>query len=521
MRESMGSEGRTGGTPAGPLPFEARAAGEPSLTRRQMLGGCAAAVGAMLTATAFSTPPSRRRITNRSLAHLERALRGRLILPCDPDYHARRLTWNRRLESHPLAIVEVADERDVASAIAWAQLEGVPLVPRSGGHSYVGASGGNGLVLDLRRLDTIEFDRTSGLVVVGTGSTLGSIYRALHCEHGLSIPSGTCPGVGIGGITQGGGWGWASREFGLTCDRLVGARVVLANGSILDTDSPGGSDLLWALRGGGGGAFGIATEFRFEPIPSVARSIASVRYRWADFEAGLLAWQENLLSALPWWITPVASLSTDPNGDEPIFRVSLSIPGPPEFARILVEQWVPPGVDPLSVSANVQEPPSCWSSIGSGASFGKQKSAMPREPIAPPALAIARRWFEERRRDDAIPSQERASLVLDGYGGRIASVATETTAFAHRSAIASLQFITSWQSTTPPETVTAHLDWIRGFHSEIRPWLGRGCYVNYADEDLEDWPWAYWDSNLPRLQQLKREFDPEGFFSGLHTVPLA
>ena len=146
---------------------------------------------------------------------------------------------------------------------------------------------------------------------------------------------------------------------------------------------------------------------------------------------------------------------------------------------------------------------------------------MPREPLGHAALSIIRHWFDVRRRSEEIPPSERASLLFDGYGGRIAAIGPDATAFAHRAAICSMQFSTIWQSDSTPRTVAAHFDWIRGFYDEVRPWLGRGCYANYPDEDLDDWPFAYWDANLPRLMDVKQRLDPTGFFRGVHTVPLA
>lgn len=516
---------RTGGASASPVSFrvgrDPLAKGEALFSRRTLLGGALGVAATSLlpgvSEIAAETPPAR--IISRRLQALARSLSGRLILPNDPEYAGRRLTWNRRIVSSPLAIVEAADERDVSIAVRWSMLEGVPLVPRSGGHSYVGASGGRGIVLDLRHLNGTTLDDSTGLVRIGSGATLGSLYRQLHCEHGLSLPSGTCPGVGIAGITLGGGWGWASREYGLTCDRLVHLRAVLADGTIADTSEGLDEDLDWAMRGGGGGAFGIATEFRFEPIPSHARSLATVRYRWSDFESAFLSWQEFLTSNPPWWISPVASITSDAEGGDPIFRVSLSVAASPDVANALAGSLVPTGVTPISRTAVTQAPPSCTTAIGSGASYGKQKSSMPREPLGHAAISIIRQWFDLRRRSEEIPASERGSLLFDGYGGRIGAVGPDATAFAHREAICSMQFSTIWQSDSTPRTVAAHLEWIRGFYDEVRPWLGRGCYVNYPDEDLDDWPFAYWDANLPRLMAIKQSLDPTGFFHGVHTVP--
>ena len=133
---------------------------------------------------------------------------------------------------------------------------------------------------------------------------------------------------------------------------------------------------------------------------------------------------------------------------------------------------------------------------------------------------MVKAWFDARWSDPDIPRAETAQLLLDAYGGAIRQVPVTATAFVHREAIYSAQFITWWSAATSSATVDRHLAWIRGFYEEARPHFGNGCYANYCDEDLVDWPTAYWGANLPALQQVKANYDPDGFFRGRHTVPL-
>jgi FAD/FMN-containing dehydrogenase len=448
------------------------------------------------------------------------SLSGGLVLPSDPSYPSRRLVNARRFSPRPMMIVDAASTDDVVRAIAFARAQGLRLVPRSGGHSYVGASGNDGLMLDVSGLNAIEASADGSTVTIGAGARLGAIYSALYCAHGRTIPSGTCPSVGIAGITLGGGYSLGARQFGLTLDRLISATVVLASGETVVASEESHPELFWALRGGGSGAFGVVTELTFATVPFRPLVLANLFYRWPDAEAGFAAWQEFTLSDPDRRVVPTAGFSSNPSGTAPSFRASVVVDGTVAEAQALLLALRAPGVKPLSTSAYPLAIPACPGSVVGAGTYAKYKSALPSAPLGPEALAIIRERLEARRVDPVIPLAQGGGIQINSFGGAIADVSPGATAFAHRDALFSLQFFTEWNPSTPPATVAAHLAWIRGLYDGIRPHLGPACYYNYADEDLPDWPTAYWGANLPALQQVKATYDPDGFFRGRHTVPL-
>ena len=180
---------------------------------------------------------------------------------------------------------------DVQNAVRWARQQGIPLRARSGGHSYEGWSVvDGGLVIDVGGLTDIAVDTARGEAVVGAGVRLRDLYRRL-ADYGVAIPAGTCPGVGIAGLTLGGGIGFLSRQYGLTCDNLLAVELVGAQGDVLRASEEENPDLFWALRGGGGGNFGIATAFTFRVHRIGEVAVFEMTWPWDDVAEVLDAWQ--------------------------------------------------------------------------------------------------------------------------------------------------------------------------------------------------------------------------------------
>src|SRR5215212_3156672 len=218
-------------------------------------------------------------------------LTGRVIWPQDPSYDEARQSFNARFSRFPSAIVVCDNMSDVRNAIRWARQEEVPLRARSGGHSYEAFSVVDvGLVIDVGGLTGVEVDASRGEAVIGAGVRLLDGYRRLW-EHGVTIPAGTCPSVGIGGLTLGGGIGFLSRQYGLTCDNLVAVELVDADGQTLRASEEKHPDLFWALHGGGGGNFGIATAFTFRVHPIGDVVTCTVTWPWDDTPEVLDTWQ--------------------------------------------------------------------------------------------------------------------------------------------------------------------------------------------------------------------------------------
>src|SRR6266536_4020667 len=225
------------------------------------------------------------------LGRLARALDGDLLTPASPGYDAaRRPAMARYRDVRPVAIVQCASVPDVVSTINHARDTGTRLVPRGGGHCFAGRSSTEGLLLDLGRLSAITVG-TDELTTIGAGARLAQVYDVLH-EHARTIPAGCGPTVGIAGLTLGGGLGMLGRAHGLTCDALVGARVVLADGRIVDCDSDHEPELFWALRGAGGGQFGVVTSLAFDAVPEPDTTRFELTWPAADATAVIAAWQD-------------------------------------------------------------------------------------------------------------------------------------------------------------------------------------------------------------------------------------
>src|SRR5919112_1167051 len=218
-------------------------------------------------------------------------LSGRVIWPQDPAYEEARQSFNARFSRFPAVIVVCDNTTNVGDAVRWARQEGMPLRARSGGHSYEAFSVvDEGLVIDVGGLTDVDVDVSRGEGVIGAGVRLLDCYRRLW-DHGVTIPAGTCPGVGIAGLTLGGGIGFLSRQYGLTCDNLLSVELVDADGDVLRVSESEHADLFWALRGGGGGNFGIATAFTFRVHRIDEVVTCTVSWPWDEAAEVLDAWQ--------------------------------------------------------------------------------------------------------------------------------------------------------------------------------------------------------------------------------------
>ena len=225
------------------------------------------------------------------------SLKKNLLLPPDEGYSSKRLTWNRLYNYFPTGIVRAHTNEDVAFAIQWCQDHGITPRIRCGGHSYAGYSSGGTLVIDVRPMNQISVD-SQGVAEVQSGASLCEVYDGLLALSQRTLPAGTCPSVGISGLTMAGGLGILMREHGLTIDSLLQAEIVLADGSIVMASATSNSDLFWALRGGGLGSYGVVTKWWFQTLPYVQRITTKAIWNWSDFTSVYPAW-ELWLMGLP------------------------------------------------------------------------------------------------------------------------------------------------------------------------------------------------------------------------------
>jgi FAD/FMN-containing dehydrogenase len=484
----------------------------PQLDRRQFLVGSA---GAVLLPYGVEDAG----VSRRALRELRDAVRGRVVVPRG----SAALVYNTRFEGRrPDAVVQVRDTADVAAAVRWANRFDVRLVARSGGHSYAGyCTTGDGVVLDLSRLDGIRVAR--GRATVGPAVQLIDVQRALT-RRGVTVPSGSCPTVGIAGLALGGGHGLAGRRFGLTSDNLLAARVVTADGRVRHADDDTNEDLYWACRGGGGGNFGVVTSLTLRTHRAAAASYFFVSWPWSQASEAIAAWQRFVPEAPP-ALTSILSLGTTGGSGTPRVSALGQYFGGEEALRRLVR--------PLTrvAGASLRTGRSSyftmvlrWAGCLDGglaachrstrSSFYAKSDYFDR-PVGRRGRARMIDWVERRQRT---PSLGSGALLLDAYGGALNRPAADATAFVHRDMLFSLQYLAYFNGATAGR---ASKRWINVVWRALRPHVSGEAYQNYIDPDLDGWQRAYYGSNLARLREIKKQVDPDFRFRFPQAIPPA
>ncbi|MET7304037.1 FAD-dependent oxidoreductase [Embleya sp. NPDC005575] len=451
---------------------------------------------------------------------LKTRLDGQLLLPQDQGYGVARLGYNELYDDQlPAAVARCTSAADVQICLDAARGHGVPIAARSGGHSYLGYSVPNGgLVMDLRPMAQVRV-QSDGKVRVGAGARLIEVYAAL-AQAGRLMPAGSCPTVGVSGLALGGGVGVLTRKYGLTCDRLVSAEVVTADSRVLTASECSEPDLYWALRGGGGGNFGVVTRFTFSTEPAPALTVFSLRFPAGSAASVIGAWQEWVEDAPPeLWSNCVVS-----GGTPPTCRVGGCYVG--------AESGLNPLLDRLIAAAATQ--PTSRTVLGkSYLETMKYMAGCANDTIAqchptfeggrlPRAafVAVSRVLpapLDAQRMVQLMAGRTGMDLLLDSMGGAVSQLAPDATAFPHRSALATAQI---YASTTPggKAAATAAVDAVRDGLAALG---ATGAYVNYIDANLSDWGTAYYDGNLSRLKSVSRHYDPDEVFAFPQSVARA
>jgi FAD/FMN-containing dehydrogenase len=453
--------------------------------------------------------------TVQTSSPLARALRaggfvGRLVEAGDAEFDSARRGWNGAIDRRPAAVACATDADDVAAAVRACRTLGLPFTIRAGGHSVSGRSVRDGaLCIDLRALNRVDVDAQRAVVQVGGGALLRELDAATQ-EHGLAVPGGQISHTGVGGLTLGGGLGWLMRHHGLTIDSLLGAEVVLADGSIVWAAADEHPDLFWALRGGGGD-FGAVTRFQFRahrvgptvlagmlvyPWPRAGEALQAARdlMQSAPEPLGMFA---VLLTAPPTapfppelWGRPVAALSMAWSGDLA------------EGERVLepLRAEHPPLLDLVAPMPYVALQSMLDETAPHGDRFYDRLHYLER--VSDELIDALIAAFE------SVPTPQ-AHIITGWLGGAVARVPHGATAFGHRDAAAETWLI----GASGQEPVGPVRDWVRRASADLAPYATGGTYVN-ALEDGAVIGDAYRDDILARLVELKRRYDPHGAFTG-------
>jgi FAD/FMN-containing dehydrogenase len=470
---------------------------------------------------------------------LAASLTGTLVLPADPAYASARLGWNAHYDAAPRAVVQAATAHDVAVAVRFARDRGIRPIPRSGRHSFAGFSTGSGLIIDVAGLDEIAVRRDRERARIGPGVDNIGMYRGLG-RHGLAIPGGTCPTVGIAGLAQGGGIGPFGREHGLALDRMTAAQIVTADGRLLRVDAANHADLFWAIRGGGGGNFGIVTSFEFAPVPAGGTwTQSTIVYPWRH-AARLFAVYQDWIPALTPRCTPVFVVRNDTASGtaEPTVYLEIAYRGSRAAHDAAVREFSrEAGVKPLSQSASTgtfyETEMADWCPGFSAEECADAEATaagrLPRLGVGIRSNYIVDRWpqraievvieqLERRQRDPELQPPGISSSTLAGklriepVDGAMRLPAPSATAYRHRDCTLLAQYQVRFPTDASQSLAQANLEWLDALYDATRPWLSGKAYVNYLSRHPSHSGSAFYGANLARLRRIKATYDPTGLF---------
>ncbi|KAJ9559960.1 hypothetical protein OSB04_005120 [Centaurea solstitialis] len=458
----------------------------------------------------------------------------------------------------PMVIVFPETKEQLAKTVACARESGMEIRVRCGGHSYEGTSsvaveGGPFVVVDMTRLDRVSVDAGAGRAWVEAGATLGQMYAAIAEANGtLGFTAGSCPTVGTGGHISGGGFGLLSRKYGLAADNVVDAVLVTADGRLLDRAAMG-EDVFWAIRGGGGGVFGIvyAWNVTLSSVPETVTSFTVSRPGTMEQVANLVNKWQHVAPKLPddFYLSSFVGAGL-PEGKNKPAGLSATFKGfylgPKTKALSVINRSFPE----LKIVENDCRETSwiesilIFSGLGNGSSvsdlknrylqdklYYKAKSDYVRKPIPQLGLITALEILEK---------QPKGYVILDPYGGKMQSISNDSIPFPHRKGnLFTIQYLVEWTESDNDKS-EEYLEWIRGFYDSMTDYVSenpRAAYVNYMDLDLGTMDWIrtrvdedlvekgrkwgekYFGKNYDRLVSAKTEIDRYNVFRHQQSIP--
>ncbi|HEY8177235.1 MAG TPA: FAD-binding oxidoreductase [Candidatus Limnocylindria bacterium] len=456
------------------------------------------------------------RLSRGDIDPLAASFAGKLVLPGEAGYEERRGIWNRMIDRRPALFARCASTEDAQRALAFAREHGLPVSIMGGGHNVSGSAlVDDGVVIDhgLRRGVELSADRTQ--VSVEPGALLGDLDAAT-VPHGVAVPIGINTTTGLAGLTLGGGIGWLMRAHGLTCDRLVGAEVVLADGSLVQVDEATQPDLLWALRGGGGN-FGIVTRFEFATVPMPEAVLAGMLAFPLEDGVRVLRAYRDWTAESPNSLTTIVAL-----------RTVLPLPALPVevHGRRMVGIGVcfvgdPPDDDALLAPLRALGTP-LYDSVARKPFTVHQEmfdaSVPPRNGYYWKSHFLA--GLTDGAIETAVDHHLRAPQpwsysLLGQLGGATAQVATDATAYPHREAPF---FININGVDDDPAHDDEVIAWTRETFDALAPFSTGGVYVNFVGNEGDERVRAAYGPAYERLARIKARYDPDNVFSTNQNV---
>jgi len=448
-------------------------------------------------------------MTAQTTDALRTRVTGSVTIPTDPGYDQARTVYNAMIDRRPAAVVQCADAADVAAVVRHAAETGTELAVRGGGHSVPGFGTADGaLVADLSRLSTVTVDPSGRTARAGGGSTWGGFNDATDA-HGLATTGGIISTTGVGGLTLGGGIGYLARGYGLSCDNLLSAQVVTADGQTVTASEAEHPDLFWALRGGGGN-FGVVTEFTYRVHP-VAEIYGGPMFFELSDGAAVLAYFNEFIKSAPreyggfpaFQIAPPLPFGSEDRVGEPFVAVVSCWTGSTrEGEKIL--QGFRDVANPVAEHVGPMPYPALNSAF---------------DALVPPGLQhYWKAAFVGDLSEEAIRTHMghgprvpvvNSTVHMYPINGACHDVAADATAFGHRDATYAVVIAGMWPD---PADNEANTRWVQDYDAAIAPHSQGGGYVNFASADDQPKVAANYGANYRRLQEVKGRYDPANLF---------
>jgi FAD/FMN-containing dehydrogenase len=452
-------------------------------------------------------------LADSGIGDLRQTMGGPVLGPDDAGYDDARRLWNAAIDGHPAVIARCQSAADVSRAVLFARDHGLEIAVRGGAHNPGGSSTvENGLMIDLSLLNQVTVDPVAKLARAGGGALLGQLDAAAQ-EHGLATPAGMISHTGVGGLTLGGGMGWLTRKYGLSIDNLVSVQVVTADGQLRRASDDENPDLFWAIRGGGGN-FGVVTEFEFRLHEAGPMIQFGVAFWDLDRGAEVLRMAREVIAKLPDEVNVVVGAVSAPPAPfvpaEYHFRpgYALIVAGfgtAEEHAQVMAEirSTVPPLFEfespmPYTALQQMLDEANAWG-------FHAYDKGFYLDDFSDEAIQVI---------TEQVPLKQSPGSVLLFYrlDGAYSKVPEDATAFSGSRAPGFAGFIIAVCPT--PELLEHDRAWVRSFWDALVPVTrGIGSYVNaISDADVDDRVRASYGAKYDRLAAIKATYDPDNVF---------
>ena len=451
-------------------------------------------------------------LDNTLIDALQERFQGEIILPSDAGYDEARAIWNAMIDKRPALIARCINSDDVIEVVNFARDNNLLLSVRGSGHNVAGSAVcDGGVMMDLSLMKDIQVDSESGTASAQPGVVFGEMDQATQ-PYGLAAPGGIVSETGIAGLTLGGGFGWLTRKYGLTCDNLISAEVVTANGELLTASISENPDLFWGIRGGGGN-FGIVTSFKYQLQPVGPEVLAGLLIYPLEDARDVLRYYRDFTTSAPeelgtlavFRLAPPAPFIPEELHGKPVLAIIISYVGDVEEAQRVVQplrDFGRPIVDGIKIKPFTEHN----SSLDAGQPTGMHyywKSEYVTE--------IADDAIETLVAHAAKMTSPNSRLAVFQLGGSTQHHDEQAMAVSHRNAEYVIAINTGWAD---PKDTEKQIQWTRDLWTAIRPFSSGGVYVNFlsADDGEDRVRAAYGATKFERLVQLKSKYDPQNLF---------